>query len=100
MKKMNTILKSTILILCASLLFTGCSAKRMEKQDQLKEAAIANIGAGEYDQALNNLNEALKLANGRVTAREIDICYYKGAVQYLLSDQVCFPEPRSGNRVK
>lgn len=58
----------------------------MEKQDQLKEAAIANIGAGEYESALNNLNEALTLAGGKVTAREIDICYYKGAVQYILGD--------------
>ena len=58
----------------------------MEKQDQLKETAIANIGAGEYESALNNLNEALTLAGGKVTAREIDICYYKGAVQYILGD--------------
>ena len=58
----------------------------MEKQDQLKETAIANIGAGDYASALNNLNDALALAGGRVTQREIDICYYKGAVQYLLGD--------------
>lgn len=58
----------------------------MEKQDQLKETAIANIGAGDYATALNNLNDALALAGGRVTQREIDICYYKGAVQYLLGD--------------
>ncbi|MCR5546465.1 MAG: tetratricopeptide repeat protein [Lachnospiraceae bacterium] len=73
-------------ILSAALLVTGCTLNKEEKQNELKETAIENIGAGEYEEALTNLNEALKEAGGTVTEREVDICYYKGAVQYLLAD--------------
>ncbi len=86
MKKMNSILKTTILIMATSILLSGCTSSKIEKQDQLKEAAINSIGAGDYQTALNNLNEALSFANGYVTEREVDICFYKGAVQYLLGD--------------
>lgn len=86
MKHLNTLIKTTILLTSAAILFSGCTSSKIEQQDQLKETAITNIGAGDYESALTNLNEALSLANGYVTDREIDICYYKGAVQYLLSD--------------
>lgn len=86
MKHLNTVLKTTILIASATILLSGCTSSKIEKQDQLKETAISNIGAGDYESALTNINEALSLANGYVTDREIDLCYYKGAVLYLLSD--------------
>ena len=86
MKKLNSLLKTTILVIGASVLLSGCTSSKIEQQDQLKESAINSIGAGDYESALNSLNEALSLANGYVTDREIDICYYKGAMQYLLSD--------------
>ncbi|MCR4674101.1 MAG: tetratricopeptide repeat protein [Lachnospiraceae bacterium] len=82
MKKMRL----TAVLLSAVLLMTGCTLNREEKQDKLKETAIENIGAGDYENALSNLNEALTFAGGKVTDREVDICYYKGAVQYLLTD--------------
>ena len=86
MKNLNNFLKITTILLSASILFCGCNSSRIEKQDQLKETAIESIGAGDYESALSNLNAALSEANGTVTAREVDICYYKGAVQYLLND--------------
>ena len=90
MKKLNSLLKTTILVIGASVLLSGCTSSKIEQQDQLKESAINSIGAGDYESALNSLNEALSLANGYVTDREIDICYYKGAMQYLLSDTASF----------
>ena len=74
------------LLLATTLLFGGCAQSKIETQNNLKETAIENIGAGDYESALNNLNEALEEAGGKVTAREVDLCYYKGAVQYLLAD--------------
>lgn len=92
MKKMRL----AAVVLSALVLFTGCTSKKVEQQNALKTSAIENIGAGEYDQALSQLNEALALAGGKVTDREVDLCYYKGAVLYLLSDMAGAIETYSG----
>ncbi len=76
------LLKSIILMISVMML-SACGAKDVETQDALKESAIAALENGKYDEALSEFDEALTYAGGRVTAREIDICYYKAVAQYL-----------------
>ena len=92
MKKMRI----TVVVLSALCLLTGCTPGKVEKQNTYKEQAIAHMTAGEYEEALSGLNNALELADGKVTEREIDICYYKGAAQFLLSDTAGALETYSG----
>ena len=67
------------------LLLSACGVD-VEEQDSLKESAITQMDAGEYEKALAQINEALSLAGRKVTAREIDLNYYKGACQSGMED--------------
>lgn len=81
--------KIFIPVLCIGMslfVLCGCSRERIESQDELKSFAIAALNAGNYEDALSGFDEALSLADGRVSARELDICYYKAVTQYLLED--------------
>ena len=82
----NWIKKITALVLAAAMLLTGCSAKNDEEQDALKATAIAALKEGNYEEATAGFDEALSYAGGKVSAREIDICYYKALSQYLSGD--------------
>ena len=77
-------LKIAALILTAAML-SACG-KNVETQYDLKEASIAALKDGRYEEALAGFEEALTYAGGRVTDREIDICYYKAVTKYLLGD--------------
>lgn len=89
-------IRLTAVILSAMILLTGCTSKKIEQQNTDKQKAIENITAGEYEEALKQLDHALELADGTVTEREIDICYYKGATQFLLGDTAGALETYSG----
>ena len=82
---MKNVIRTMVLVL-AVMMLTACGGKRVESQNELKSFAIAALKDGKYEEALSGFNEALGLAGGRVTAREIDICYYKAVTQYLMED--------------
>ncbi len=84
--KLHTFIWLLLPAFAASMMFSGCNKEAIEQQNNLKETAIEEMGSGAYEDALTHINEALRLANGRVSRREIDLCYYKGADQYLLGD--------------
>ncbi len=67
-------------------MLTSCGGKDVETQNEVKELSIAALKDGKYEEALAGFDEALGYAGGRVTAREIDICYYKAVAQYRLDD--------------
>ena len=77
---------SFFMILAAAAFLTGCSSKRIESQNEIKETSIAAMKEGNYAEAVSGFDEALSLAGGRVTPREVDICYYKAVAQYLGED--------------
>ena len=83
-------MKKTLITITSLLLFavmlSGCSGKNAQTQDELKELSIAALEDGKYEEALSGFDEALSYAGGRVTPREIDICYYKAVTQYLMED--------------
>ncbi len=83
---MNNKLIKIIPIILVAVMLAGCGKKDIEAQDGVKEAAIASLKEEKYDEALAGFDEALGYANGRVTAREVDICYYKAVTQYLMED--------------
>ena len=71
---------------CSCIVLAGCGSAYVEEQDSLKESAVRKMEDGEYDKALEQINEALALAGTRVTKREIDLSYYKAAAQYAMGD--------------
>ncbi len=82
---MKRVIKTIVLVL-AVMMLTACGGKKIESQNELKSFAIAALKDGKYEEALSGFDEALGLAGGRVTAREIDICYYKAVTQFLMED--------------
>ena len=83
---MNRKLIKIIPIILAVVMLAGCGKKDIEAQNEVKDFAIAALKEGKYEEALSGFDEALDLAGGRVTAREIDICYYKAVAQYHMDD--------------
>ena len=69
-------------IICCVCLLAGCGSDMVEKQEQYKQEGIAAMSAGDYELAVQQFQEALSLSRGKITAEEIDLCYYKAAALY------------------
>lgn len=70
------------LFLCCQFLVTGCDSGTEEKQEEYKQEGISSMSSGEYDKAVEQFQNALELSRGKITAEEIDICYYKAAALF------------------
>lgn len=104
-----------VLSIAAMLLFTACSSKTEytdsalgsamagdaeAAEEMLKEAeahgedeklimrakGITCMAKGKYEEALGFFDQALSLANGRVSETEIDVAHYEAAAQYKSGD--------------
>lgn len=69
----------------AALVFSGCADKGPDKYELRKEA-VALFNAGDYEGALNKLNEALDASRGQVSELQYDILRYKAECQLRTGD--------------
>ena len=69
----------------AALAFSGCTDKGPDKYELRKEA-VALFNAGDYEGALNKLNEALDASRGQVSELQYDILRYKAECQLRTGD--------------
>ena len=70
----------TILVFC-----TGCT-DRVEKQLQYREKGIALMENGDYEEALEEFQNALDLSLGEIDEKSMDVCFYKAECLYRLGD--------------
>ncbi|MBQ7076637.1 MAG: tetratricopeptide repeat protein [Lachnospiraceae bacterium] len=68
-----------ILAVFAALLLTACTLPNPREKDELsyRSAGIKQLNKGDYKDALTAFQKALDNSNGRISAVELDICYYK-----------------------
>lgn len=69
----------------AVLAFSGCADRGPDKYELRKEA-VALFNAGDYEGALNKLNEALDASRGQVSELQYDILRYKAECQLRTGD--------------
>lgn len=67
-------------------LFAGCSNEKKEAKTAYRQAGIASMEQGDYENAIEAFDAALAQEIGKIGADELDICYYKGAAQYAKGD--------------
>ena len=77
-RKIRCVLASAAL--CAALC-AGCGDRRLEDELAFRKIGISSLESGDYEGALAAFESALKQYAGKITATEIDICYYKVAAQ-------------------
>ena len=80
--------KILVLLLSVILCLPGCGKKtdNAEMQQFLKQEGMQLQASGDYTGAIAKYEEALKLADMKVGAEEIDIAYYKASAQYRSGD--------------
>lgn len=80
--------KIVILLLTMILCLPGCGkkAENAQLQQTLKQEGMQLQASGDYAGAIAKYEEALKLADMKVGAEEIDIAYYKASAQYSSGD--------------
>lgn len=80
--------KWLILLLAFAIGLPGCGMKidSSEKQQQLKQEGMELHSSGDYGGAIEKYEEALRLADMKVGAEEIDLAYYKASAQYRNGD--------------
>ena len=73
-------------LLAASMLLGGCTSKSEKKALEYKELGIKQLQQEDYDGAVDSFQKALDQSLGRITANELDVCYYKALAQYKSGD--------------
>lgn len=86
---MRKLVKKKILyiacLMLAVVLCTGCT-DREEKQLEYRQKGITLMENGDYEEALEEFQNALDLSLGEIGATEMDICFYKAESLYRLGD--------------
>ena len=68
-------------------MLSGCGQKtNTTDQEAYRQYGINCIESGDYPSAVDAFQKALDQSHGKVTAAEIDICYYKAEAQFLSGD--------------
>ena len=68
----------------AACMLSGCGQKtNTTDQEAYRQYGINCIESGDYPSAVDAFQKALDQSHGKVTAAEIDICYYKAEAQFL-----------------
>lgn len=71
----------------AACMLSGCGQKtNTTDQEAYRQYGINCIESGDYPSAVDAFQKALDQSHGKVTAAEIDICYYKAEAQFLSGD--------------
>ena len=76
---------TTIALLSLTLL-SGCKNDRLEDQAAYRQIGINKMESGDYNAAVEAFDSALGQCVGKISANELDICYYKAAAQYAGGD--------------
>jgi tetratricopeptide (TPR) repeat protein len=80
-------LRAAILVPVAVLLLAGCgTSTNTKEQEAYRKYGINCMETGDYETAVDAFQRALDQSHGKVTATEIDICYYKAEAQFLSGD--------------
>ena len=79
-------------LLAASMLLGGCTSKSEKKALEYKELGIKQLQQEDYDGAVDSFQKALDQSLGRITANELDVCYYK-ALAYIFKHCKLTAEP-------
>ena len=66
--------------------FSGCGKADLEETLSSRTMGIAYMEAGDYEEAIAVFNTALSSRIGKISAIELDICYYKAAAQAAAGD--------------
>lgn len=74
------------LLLITALLLPGCGSEKADKQQTLKREGMELQSSGDYEGAISKYEQALKEADMKVGAAEIDIARYKASAQYRSGD--------------
>lgn len=64
----------------------GCAMGRKAEQETLRMSGIEKLEAGDYTGAIADLEAALNLGKGRVSAVELDILKYRAEAEYKAGD--------------
>lgn len=87
MKKRNFKIKYMLMSVAVLTVFlAGCSNESLQEELTYRQAGIDSMEAGDYGTAVTAFEQALSSHVGRITDRELDICYYKAAAQYASGD--------------
>ena len=83
-----------LLACAAACMLSGCGQKtNTTDQEAYRQYGINCIESGDYQSAVDAFQKALDQSHGKVTAAEIDICYYKAEAQFP-----CYKIGHCGNR--
>ena len=85
MKKKKFIYIAAVAATGLSLL-AGCTNEKKENQAAYRQIGINDMQTGDYAGAVEAFDSALGQCIGRITADELDICYYKAAAQFAGGD--------------
>lgn len=80
MKTKNFRIMSAVLL--SLLLLTGCGSQGKE----LRLQGISQLEKGQYQEAVQTLNEALQAGRGQVSRVQLDILSYRAEAEYLSGD--------------
>ena len=84
LRKRGGLLSAALLVSLSVLLLSGCGESREAKEARLQ--GIAQMEAGQYEDAVASFETALKHGDGVVDEFELDILKYRGEAEYLLGD--------------
>lgn len=82
MKKRKMNLRTMSAVLLSLLLLTGCGSQVKE----LRLQGIAQLEKGQYQEAVETLNEALQAGRGQISRVQLDILSYRAEAEYLSGD--------------
>lgn len=71
------------LLLGVGLIFTGCGEKNVEDALAYRKIGMNAMADGNYEEAVENFQQALNLSKGQITNLELDICMQKAEALYL-----------------
>ncbi len=82
---LNNKLVCIAILMMMLMLCTGCT-DRVEKQLEYRQKGITLMENGDYEEALEEFQNALDLSLGEVDEKSMDICFYKAECLYRLGD--------------
>lgn len=82
-KRNKTKLKIISVTLLVGMLAGGCGTDTIAQQDAFCQYGMNCMADGKYAEAANAFQSALNLSRGRVSEREIDLCYYKAEAFFM-----------------
>lgn len=86
MKFNNKWLKTILVGATAVMLLTGCDTEKDKNMESYRQYGINCMEEKDYEGAVNAFQKALDQSNGRIGAKELDLCFYKAEAQYLSGD--------------